>query len=901
MFKQLHYFKSWLLLMLCMVVGVGSTSAQDVTYDIANDFSVSNGVLTDGTVSFSGSGPDNFKMNTGYFMLGKSGAYINFPIYSSPVEKIVVTGRSGASSSTKMNVFVGENAVSTQTTGSTGTNTYEIASDYQAAGTQYTLKVTSAHNAQITKIEVYYKTSDPSDTRTATSITIDDSGITNTDLYEGTAAGTLSATVLADETAIDGASVTWSSETESVATIAADGTVTLVGAGSTVITASYDGDETNYKPSTATYTLTVTNEDPNAPGTENNPYTVTDALAATAAEGVYVQGTISSISEVSTQYKNATYTISDGTSEMTIYRGRYLDNADFTSEDQIAVGDIVTVYGNLQTSSNVNRMASGNYIVSLTTKPTPTITFQNGEGEDITELEVSWNETAVLTATCSAGEVELTYSSEDATIADWNGGTVSGLSEGTTNVIVSFAGNDDYKAVTATLPVTVTDTRIDVTLAFTGVPKTINLNETATYTVTATPNSTAITNNVTYSSSDDNIVLVDETTGEIAALAAGTATITATFAGNNKYKEATTSYPIKVVDPNAPSVVYEKVTSTADITDGEYLIVYAGDATHSSVAFNSALETLDAANNGVAVTITDDKIESSADVDAATFTITAVTNGYTIVSSSGKYIDKTSYANGLDAKDTEMVNSSITIDESGNVVITASGGCTMRYNYASDNLRFRYYKSGQQAIQLYKKVTTAPVSTVTVTITAAGAASFSCDKALDFSQVEGITAYKATSKSDSYVHLDEVEQVPAGAGVIVKGAEGTYQVPVATGDVAELEGNLLVGTGENTFTVTSAEYGKVFKYVKTNAGVVGFQKAKVDWTCQAGHAYLMLSEAQAREFIDIFDEDISTGIEAIDNGQLTMDNDAPVYNLAGQKVGKGYKGIVVKNGKKYVK
>ena len=121
--------------------------------------------------------------------------------------------------------------------------------------------------------------------------------------------------------------------------------------------------------------------------------------------------------------------------------------------------------------------------------------------------------------------------------------------------------------------------------------------------------------------------------------------------------------------------------------------------------------------------------------------------------------------------------------------------------------------------------------------------------------------------------MDEVEQVPAGAGVIVKGAEGLYSVPVATGDVAELEGNLLVGTGENTFTVTSAEYGKVFKYVKTNAGVVGFQKAKVDWTCQAGH----------------------------DNGQLTIDNDTPAYNLAGQKVGKGYKGIVVKNGKKYVK
>ena len=188
--------------------------------------------------------------------------------------------------------------------------------------------------------------------------------------------------------------------------------------------------------------------------------------------------------------------------------------------------------------------------------------------------------------------------------------------------------------------------------------------------------------------------------------------------------------------------------------------------------------------------------------------------------------------------------------------------------------------------------------TVPVIITSAGAASFSSTEALDFSAVEGITAYKATAKSDSYVHLDEVAQVPAGAGVIVKGAEGTYNVPVATGDVAELEGNLLVGTAEATYTV-GEDYGKVFKYVKTNAGVVGFQKAKADWTCQVGHAYLKLSETSAREFIGIFGEEVVTGIDAIENG--TIDNDAPAYNLAGQKVGKGYKGIVIINGKKVVK
>ena len=95
-------------------------------------------------------------MNEGYFFMGKAGAYLNFPTYSDSVSKIVVTGRSGASGSVVQNIYVGDTPVSTATTGATGANTYNIASDYQAAGTTYTLKVTSNHNTQITKIEVFF-------------------------------------------------------------------------------------------------------------------------------------------------------------------------------------------------------------------------------------------------------------------------------------------------------------------------------------------------------------------------------------------------------------------------------------------------------------------------------------------------------------------------------------------------------------------------------------------------------------------------------------------------------------------------------------------------------------------------------------------------------------------------
>ena len=95
--------------------------------------------------------------NSQCLLIGKTGASITFPAFGKDVEKIVVEGNSGASSSVVMNVFVDDNAVSTATTGSTGTNTYLIADQYQSAGNIYSLKITSSHNAQIQYITIYFK------------------------------------------------------------------------------------------------------------------------------------------------------------------------------------------------------------------------------------------------------------------------------------------------------------------------------------------------------------------------------------------------------------------------------------------------------------------------------------------------------------------------------------------------------------------------------------------------------------------------------------------------------------------------------------------------------------------------------------------------------------------------
>lgn len=107
------------------------------------------------TLGGGGSGNGHYFNTDGYLMLGKEGATLTLPAFDKPVTQIDVVGRGGASSTVGQNIYVGSETVSTGTTGAQGTNKYEIDSEYQAAGTIYTLKVTSANNTQITGITVH--------------------------------------------------------------------------------------------------------------------------------------------------------------------------------------------------------------------------------------------------------------------------------------------------------------------------------------------------------------------------------------------------------------------------------------------------------------------------------------------------------------------------------------------------------------------------------------------------------------------------------------------------------------------------------------------------------------------------------------------------------------------------
>lgn len=117
-------------------------------------------------------------------------------------------------------------------------------------------------------------------------------------------------------------------------------------------------------------------------GTLDEPITVSKAVelinaleeGGSTEQEAYIKGKITTIKtkdEDISKYKNIDYIISDGTNELTVFRGKNLNNTDFTEAGQINVGDEVVVIGKLTKYVDKNgkmtpEVAQGNYIVKLT-------------------------------------------------------------------------------------------------------------------------------------------------------------------------------------------------------------------------------------------------------------------------------------------------------------------------------------------------------------------------------------------------------------------------------------------------------------------------------------------------------------------------------------------------------
>lgn len=179
-----------------------------------------------------------------------------------------------------------------------------------------------------------------------------------------------------------------------------------------------------------------------------------------------------------------------------------------------------------------------------------------------------------------------------------------------------------------------------------------------------------------------------------------------------------------------------------------------------------------------------------------------------------------------------------------------------------------------------------------------GFATFSASYPVNYGSLEGLEAYAVKLNPDKKtITLKKIEGVvPAGKAVLLKGAPNqSYRLTTGSGTVAEVDTDLKVSDGTATSSEAVAVYG-----LATVGNQDGFYKAPVGKTIPATCAYLVVeTSANSAKFYSLGDNSGSTtGITSVKNE--AAGNNAPMYNLAGQLVDKGYKGIVIKNGKKIV-
>ena len=203
----------------------------------------------------------------------------------------------------------------------------------------------------------------------------------------------------------------------------------------------------------------------------------------------------------------------------------------------------------------------------------------------------------------------------------------------------------------------------------------------------------------------------------------------------------------------------------------------------------------------------------------------------------------------------------------------------------------------------------------TVNVTAAGYATYVSEYDLNYGNVDGLKAWKVKVNNENGVlTFSPVTNVPAGEGVLLQtenGGSDEFVVPSATETVdwEDSDNDFIRGTGSAVESTTTEDANTYYNYILNKVDdVVGFYHAN-NQTVATNRAYIRTtynavanSKPLTMEFVDddnTQEPSETDGIDTIHNAEFIMHNDA--YNLAGQRVGNDYKGIVVINGKKYLR
>ena len=166
--------------------------------------------------------------------------------------------------------------------------------------------------------------------------------------------------------------------------------------------------------------------DPNQKGSESNPYTVTEAIALIKAgtapsTAVCVKGKITAVTFFNETYSSLSYNIADeGSSDVIeVYSGKGKDGANFSSKDDLKVGQTVVVKGIVKAFTKndgtiVNEIDKNSTIISIENTGTTTPdTPATGKGSLSDPYNVAEAIAAIKAGTAPTTQVYLTGTISD--------------------------------------------------------------------------------------------------------------------------------------------------------------------------------------------------------------------------------------------------------------------------------------------------------------------------------------------------------------------------------------------------------------------------------------------------------------------------------------------------------
>lgn len=180
-------------------------------------------------------------------------------------------------------------------------------------------------------------------------------------------------------------------------------------------------------------------------------------------------------------------------------------------------------------------------------------------------------------------------------------------------------------------------------------------------------------------------------------------------------------------------------------------------------------------------------------------------------------------------------------------------------------------------------------------------ATLGCSVPLEIVEANGVTAYPLTANASTgkITKGDAITVIPANEGALLENATGenqTIRAKVLASASSSASNQLVAFTGSGKLTQPTSGNSTYYILTKMN-DKVGFYKVNSTYgnSMGANTAYLAVNGTLAREFFALDGE--TTGIANVDVN-ANIDANAPMYNLAGQRVNKSYKGVVIVNGKK---